>query len=343
MEMKQVIVTGGAGYIGSHTVVELHHAGFTPVILDNFINSDADVLKGIEEIIGYPPSFFEVDCTSIIQLREAFEKITAQGVVEGIIHFAAFKAVGESTEQPLKYYQNNLGSTTAILQVMQEHSIKNFVFSSSCTVYGQPNVIPVDESAPILEAESPYGFTKQACERMIMDVNGSAQPLNAILLRYFNPIGAHPSAAIGELPIGHPNNLIPYLTQAVAKLREPLTVFGADYDTPDGTCIRDYIHVIDLAKAHVAGLHWLSSQTEACEVFNLGTGNGTSVLEIIEAFERANGIAVPYKLGSRRPGDVTAIYADVTKAKNLLDWSCQFTIEDALRDAWRWQQKLGAA
>lgn len=343
MEKERVLVTGGAGYIGSHTVVELSRAGFEPVILDNFINSHSSAVDGMQRILGYRPTVVEMDCGDASALEHVFESATGGGrTVAGVIHFAAFKAVGESTQHPLKYYRNNLGSTVALLEAMAAFGIPNLVFSSSCTVYGQPTSIPVDEQAPMLEAESPYGYTKQACERIIRDTHASGQSLNTALLRYFNPIGAHPSSEIGELPLGHPNNLIPYLTQATAGLRDPLTVFGDDYPTPDGTCIRDYIHVVDLACAHVSALRWLMNQQNACEIFNLGTGQGHSVLDVIHTFERANGIAVPHQIGPRRPGDVTAIFADAGKAEAMLGWKCERSLEEALRDAWNWERKLAS-
>ncbi len=341
MKKPCVVVTGGAGYIGSHTVVELSLAGFHPVILDNFSNSNRSALDGIERILGSRPEAMQVDCRSHQELSAAFDSIAEQHTISGVIHFAAFKAVGESTKLPLKYYDNNVGSTSTLLQTMAEFGVENLVFSSSCTVYGQPEVIPVDEGAPILEAESPYGYTKQACERIIRDVHASDQPLNAALLRYFNPIGAHPSSHIGELPLGHPNNLIPFLTQATAGLRDPLTVFGDDYPTDDGTCVRDYIHVVDLAKAHVAALQWLDARSFACESFNLGTGHGNSVLEVIHSFQRVNGVDVPHVMGPRREGDITAIYADPAKARSAFGWSCEHSLDDALRDAWNWQLALG--
>lgn len=340
MNKPCVVVTGGAGYIGSHTVVELSLAGFHPIILDDFSNSNRSVLDGIERILGTRPETMEVDCRSHKALSAAFQSITARHAISGVIHFAAYKAVGESTKHPLKYYTNNVGSTSELLQTMGEFGVANLVFSSSCTVYGQPDSIPVDEKAPISVAESPYGYTKQVCERIIRDVHASNQPLNTALLRYFNPIGAHPSSHIGELPLGHPNNLIPFLTQATAGLRDPLTVFGDDYPTEDGTCIRDYIHVVDLAKAHVAALNWLASRSEACEAFNLGTGQGNSVLEVIHSFERVNGVEVPHRIGPRRDGDITAIFADPAKAGTAFDWSCEKSLDDALRDAWNWQRAL---
>lgn len=337
---KRVVVTGGAGYIGSHTVVELVKAGYTPVILDDFSNSTKEVLSGLKAILGFEPALEEVDCSSRTELLQAFDRIAAEGTIDGIIHFAAFKAVGESTQRPLKYYANNIASTVHILEASETHNVSNLVFSSSCTVYGQPDTIPVDEEAPVKGAESPYGYTKQVCERIITDFVASGSPLKAALLRYFNPIGAHPSSHIGELPLGHPNNLVPYLTQAAAKLRDPLTVFGSDYPTPDGTCIRDYIHVMDLANAHVSALHWLSEQENACEAFNLGTGHGNSVLEVIQAFEQATGVPVPHNIGARRPGDITAIFAEASKARHELSWTCKYSLEDALRDAWNWQCTL---
>lgn len=293
MKSQQVIVTGGAGYIGSHTVVELAGAGFEPIIVDNFSNSHPRVLDGLERILNRKIQLFDVDCCDESALNGVFESCLKCGNIAGVIHFAAFKAVGESTAEPLKYFSNNIGSTAALLATMHRHGVGSFVFSSSCTVYGQPEQIPVDETAPFLPAESPYGYTKQACERLISDAHSANAALNVTLLRYFNPIGAHPSGDIGELPLGHPNNLIPFLTQATAGLRDPLTVFGNDYPTPDGTCVRDYIHVIDLARAHVAALNWLKDQNHAYEALNLGTGNGSSVLQVIEAFESANGISVP--------------------------------------------------
>lgn len=340
MAKRFVIVTGGAGYIGSHTAVTLHEAGFTPVIIDNFSNSKPEVLEGIAKIIGEIPEFHEVDCRSQSVMTDIFQSYAAQGEVIGVIHFAAYKAVGESVKKPLEYFENNIGSTVALLGAMNASGISNLIFSSSCTVYGQPRKIPVNENAPILTAESPYGFTKQACERLIKDACKSNASLSACLLRYFNPIGAHPSALIGELPLGHPSNLIPYLTQAAAGLREPLTVFGNDYPTDDGTCVRDYIHVLDLAAAHVAALQWLEENDASCEAFNLGTGQGKSVSEVIQAFEDANGIVVPYIYGPRRSGDVTAIFADAAKAQRELGWKCERSLEDSLRDAWRWQKKL---
>lgn len=335
----KILVTGGAGYIGSHTVVELHEAGYEPVIIDNYSNSSPEVIGQIEKIIGAPVKTHEGDCRSEADLRRVFE---AEGNIAGVIHFAAYKAVGESVEEPLKYFDNNVGSMIALMNVMQELNIKPLVFSSSCTVYGQPDQLPVDELAPTKTAESPYGYTKQVCEQIIADMIRGEKPLKAVTLRYFNPIGAHPSALIGELPIGRPNNLLPFITQTAAGIRDALTVFGSDYNTPDGTCIRDYIHVVDLAKAHVKALGWLMEQGSDSmnEVFNLGQGRGDSVLEVVEAFERINSLKLNYRMGPRRSGDVEQIFANADKANKLLNWKCELGIDDAVADAWRWQQTL---
>lgn len=337
MSNGKVLVTGGAGFIGSHTVVELVAAGYRPVIVDNLANSDRKVLAGIAALVGYEVPFYEVDCTDAVALDAVFQQ---EAPFAGIIHFAAFKAVGESVERPTAYFLNNIGSTAVLIEAMAAHPSGRLVFSSSCTVYGEPTSIPVDESAPIRPAESPYGYTKQACERLIGDQVAAAPGFRATLLRYFNPIGAHPSARIGELPIGRPNNLIPFLTQAVAGLREPLTVFGDDYPTPDGTCIRDYIHVVDLARAHVAALAAPDGE-ERLSVYNLGTGAGASVKEVVAAFEEATGRAVPHRMGPRRAGDVVAIFADAQKAERELGWRTERSLKEALADAWRWQEQLG--
>ena len=336
MSKGKVLVTGGAGFIGSHTVVELAAAGYEPVIADNLVNSDRKVLVGIAQLVGREVPFYEADCTDARALHEVF---AAEAPFVGVIHFAAFKAVGESVERPAAYFLNNIGSTATLLEAMAAFDSGPLVFSSSCTVYGEPATIPVDESAPIRPAESPYGFTKQACERLIADQVTAVDGFRATLLRYFNPIGAHPSALIGELPIGRPNNLIPFLTQAVAGLREPLTVFGDDYPTPDGTCIRDYIHVVDLAKAHVAALG-AAEGGDRLAVYNLGTGEGASVKEVVAAFEEATGKEVPHKMGPRRAGDVVAIYADAGKAARELGWRTERSLQEALADAWRWQEAL---
>ena len=342
MKKPCVVVTGGAGYIGSHTVVELSLAGFHPVILDNFSNSNRSALDGIERILGSRPEAMQVDCRSHQELSAAFDSIAEQHTISGVIHFAAFKAVGESTKLPLKYYDNNVGSTSTLLQTMAEFDVENLVFSSSCTVYGQPEVIPVDEGAPILEAESPYGYTKQACERIIRDVHASDQPLNAALLRYFNPIGAHESGQIGEFPTGIPNNLMPYITQTAAGVREKLMVFGNDYPTEDGTPIRDYIHVVDLAEAHLKALQRLldPTSTQPLEVFNLGTGKGFSVLEMIIAFEAVSGSPLNYEITERRPGDVPEMFASTALAKQVLNWEATRGLQEMIQSSWTWEQNL---
>lgn len=332
-----VIVTGGMGYIGSHTCVELINSEYDVVILDNLSNSEETVLDSIEEITGRRPKFFNVDIDNAEQLKTVFGEIGKEA--ESVIHFAAKKAVGESVQQPLEYYRNNLNSLLNILIEMNTYAIPNLVFSSSCTVYGQPDVCPVTEKTPRKEAESPYGNTKTMCEDIIRDTS-KAQSLNAIALRYFNPIGAHPSAKIGELPLGIPNNLVPYITQTAAGIREELTIFGNDYPTKDGTCVRDYIHVVDLAKAHVKALERLQSSTQrsSYETLNVGTGNGVSVLEIISAFESATGVKVNYKIGPRRNGDITEIFADTKNANKALNWKTELSLEEALSSSWNWEQ-----
>jgi len=309
---KKVIVTGGAGFIGSHTVVELAGAGYEPVIVDDLRNSEERALRGIARILGRAPNMHRIDCNDLDAMRAMLKQ---EGEVLGAIHFAADKAVGESVSDPAKYYRNNIGSLAVLLGLMREHDAHQLVFSSSCTVYGEPASLPVDESAPDSNATSPYGFTKVACERLVREQCAAVPSLKAVLLRYFNPIGAHPSGHIGELPRGVPNNLVPYVAQTAAGLRDKLRVNGADYDTVDGTCIRDYIHVVDLAKAHVRALQWMSErQAPLCEVFNLGTGAGNSVLEVVKTFEQVNGITVPYELGPRRAGDVVSVYADTRRS-----------------------------
>ena len=338
--MKKILVTGGAGYIGSHTVVELINAGFDPVIIDNFSNSERRIIDGIEKITGGKINFYEGDCNNLQFVKDVLAK---EGNVSGVIHFAAYKAVGESVAQPLKYYQNNVGSLLTILEVMKHYQVSNIVFSSSCTVYGEPEVLPVTEDSPFQIPKSPYGNTKQICEEIIKDISkGRDDKINSIALRYFNPIGAHPSANIGELPLGAPNNLIPFVTQTAAGLRDELTVFGDDYNTKDGTCIRDYIHVVDLAKAHVQAIKYLndSDQLNLYEAFNIGTGSGNSVLEIINTFEKVSGINLKYKIGERRGGDVKQVFGDVSKSRALMGWQATLTVTDALSDAWRWQNKL---
>ena len=338
--MKQkILVTGGTGYIGSHTTVYLQQAGYEVVIIDNLSNSNIEVLDGIEAISGVRPVFVQGDCTDIATLRKLF---TENPGIKGIINFAASKAVGESVHKPILYYRNNLGTLLNLLECMPEFGVEGIVFSSSCTVYGEPDVNPIDESAPIKPATSPYGNTKQISEEIIRDVIISGAPIKSILLRYFNPIGAHPSALIGELPIGVPQNLVPYISQTAAGIRKELTVFGDDYNTPDGSCIRDFIDVNDLAKAHVIAMERMLSKdnTDQLEVFNLGTGNGLSVLELINAFETATGVKVPYKIGARREGDIEKIWADPKKANEVLGWKAETPINETMANTWRWQCKL---
>jgi UDP-glucose 4-epimerase len=337
--MKKILVTGGAGFIGSHTVVELINTGYEPVIIDNFSTSEPSVMKGIKEITGKDIKLYKEDCRNKEKLSQIFN---AEKNISGVIHFAAYKAVGESSLNPLKYYTNNLESLTSILQVMKEYKVNNLVFSSSCTVYGQPEKLPVTEGSPTLRPESPYGNTKIISEDIIKETVKTSPGLKAMSLRYFNPIGAHPSSLIGELPIGKPSNLVPYITQTGAGIQECLTVFGKDYNTPDGTCIRDYIHVVDLALAHIKALDYLfrAKDESQYKVLNIGIGKGVSVLEIIKAFEKISGLKLNYKLGDRRPGDVESIYAEVKLANEMLGWETALTMEDAVRDAWNWQKKL---
>lgn len=336
---KQILVAGGTGYIGSHTTVELQNNGFEVIIADNLSNSKIEVLDGIEAITGIRPIFEKVNL-SVIEETEAFFKKYSK--VQAIIHFAANKAVGESVAKPLMYYRNNLNSLMNILEAMKEHKIPNLVFSSSCTVYGQPDKLPVTESTPRKEAESPYGNTKSISEDIIRDTVKAHPELKGIALRYFNPIGAHPSSKIGELPLGVPNNLIPFITQTVAGIRPELSVFGDDYSTPDGSCIRDYINVVDLAKAHVVAIERLlkNKNDSNYEYFNVGTGQGISVLEIIEGFERSTGKKVPHKIVARRPGDVEQIYADTSFANKTLGWKSESSLDDTLLSAWKWQENL---
>ncbi len=337
--MKKVLVTGGAGYIGSHTVVELCNDDFIPVIVDNFSNTDDRILDGLQELLGYSPVLYRVDCTDYERLKVVF----ASELPDAVIHFAAYKAVGESTEHPLKYYANNLDSLIVVLRLMEEFKVNDLVFSSSCTVYGQPDQLPVDEFCPPQTATSPYGFSKQVCERIILDACAARPALKCALLRYFNPIGAHPSALIGELPFGIPNNLVPYITQTAIGIRSQLTIHGSDYSTPDGTCIRDYIHVCDLASAHVKALQWLENQPAGCEAFNLGQGLGNSVKEVVDTFVRVNQTALPVVMGPRRQGDVEQVWADVSKANSHLHWKTERTLEQALKEAWKWEKRLQKA
>jgi UDP-glucose 4-epimerase len=337
--MAKILVTGGAGYIGSHTVVELQKVGYDVVIVDNLSNSNIDVLNGIEKITGIRPSFENIDCVDYVSMDRMFEKYKD---IEAIIHFAASKAVGESVEKPLLYYRNNLVSLINLLQLMPIHKVKNIVFSSSCTVYGQPDILPVTENAPIKVALSPYGNTKQIGEEIIRDTIHANPCYQSIILRYFNPIGAHASAEIGELPLGVPNNLLPFVTQTAIGIRKQLSVFGDDYNTPDGSCIRDYIHVVDLAKAHVIAVQrMLNEKTKSrVETFNLGTGRGLSVLEILDTFEKVNNIKVPYKIVDRREGDIEKVWADPAYANNELGWTATETVEETLRSAWAWELNL---
>jgi len=334
----KILVTGGLGFIGSHTVVELQNEGFEVVVIDDLSNSSIEVLDGITAITGKKPEFEKIDLRDKHAVQNFFKK--HEGVL-GVIHFAASKAVGESVKNPLLYYENNLGSLVYILQELQKKDSANFIFSSSCTVYGQAETMPISEESPIQPALSPYGNTKQIGEEIIRDVVNVSN-IKAILLRYFNPVGAHPSANIGELPLGVPQNLIPFITQTAIGLREELSVFGDDYPTPDGTCVRDYIHVVDLAKAHVTALKRLAENknSDKIEVFNLGTGKGKSVLEVIHAFEAASGKKLNYKIVPKREGDITEAYADTTKANDVLGWKAELSLEDALASAWKWEQKV---
>ena len=336
---KKILVTGGTGFIGSHTTVELQNAGYEVIIVDNLSNSNIDVLDGIEKISGIRPVFVQIDCAD----KAALEKVISdKSGISGIIHFAASKAVGESVQKPLLYYRNNIVSLLNLLELMPQYNIKGLVFSSSCTVYGQPDILPVTEDAPIKPALSPYGNTKQINEEIIRDTIHAGAPFKSIMLRYFNPIGAHPSAEIGELPIGIPQNLVPFLTQAAAGIRQELSVYGNDYDTPDGSCIRDYINVVDLAKAHVVAIDRMLNDKsgENLEIFNLGTGNGVSVLELINTFEKATGVKVPHKIVGRREGDIEKVWANPRHANEVLGWKAQESLEDTLNSAWRWQKKL---
>lgn len=339
MKKTRILVTGGTGYIGSHTCVELINAGYDVVIIDDLSNSKREVLDGIEAISGVRPAFVVGDCTDINTLSALFAEYPD---IKGIINFAASKAVGESMHKPLLYYRNNLNTLINLLSLMGPNGVKGIVFSSSCTVYGEPEQNPVTEATPRKDATSPYGNTKKISEDIIRDTVAAGAPFKAILLRYFNPVGAHPSALIGELPNGVPQNLIPYLTQTAIGVREVLSVFGNDYPTPDGTCIRDYIDVVDLAKAHVVAVQRLVEDKceEPVEVFNLGTGSGVSVLELINTFEKATGVPVPHKFAPRREGDIIQVWADPTKANKVLGWKAETPLADTMLSAWRWQQHL---
>lgn len=339
--MKQtILVTGGTGFIGSHTTVELQQAGYNVVIIDNLSNSNTDVLDGIEQITGIRPAFEKVDCCDKAALEQVFTKYAD---IKGIIHFAASKAVGESVEKPLMYYRNNIDSLLNLLELMPQFGVKGIIFSSSCTVYGQPSkeYLPVTEDAPIQKALSPYGNTKQINEEIIQDYIHSGANVKSIILRYFNPIGAHPSALIGELPNGVPMNLIPFVTQTAMGIRNELRIFGNDYDTSDGTCIRDYIYVVDLAKAHVKAMaRVLDMDTEPIEIFNVGTGRGVTTYEVVEKFEKATGVKVNWTYAPRREGDIEKVWANPDKANNVLGWKAEANLEDVLKTAWDWQVKL---
>ncbi len=340
MKTQKVLVTGGAGYIGAHTAVELVSAGMEPILVDDLSRSSMSLVKGLEKIVGRKITFYKVDCKDPVQLKSVFQK---HPDLSSVIHFAAFKSVGESVEQPLSYYENNIGSLLTLLEVMREFSVNRLIFSSSCTVYGQPDIIPVTEEAPFKKAESAYGATKQMCERILEDETKADKHLRVVSLRYFNPIGAHPSGLIGELPIGTPNNLVPYITQAAIGRRDKLTVFGDDYQTPDGSCLRDFIHIVDLAQAHVQALQLIDDIPNRCEAINVGSGMPVSVLELVKAFIKVTGIPLKYSIGPRREGDIEKVYADPAKSNQLLRWNTKLSIEGALRDAWNWEQKLNHA
>jgi UDP-glucose 4-epimerase len=336
---KKILVTGGTGYIGSHTVVVLQEAGYEVLIIDNLSNSSIDVIEGITRITGIRPVFEKVDCTDMDGMRAFFEKYPG---IDGIIHFAASKSVNESVRKPLLYYRNNIVSLLNILELMPEFNVKGLVFSSSCTVYGEPDKNPIDEDAPIKPATSPYGNTKQINEEIIRDYIHSGAPIKSIILRYFNPIGAHPSAEIGELPLGEPQNLVPYITQTAIGIRPYLKVFGNDYNTPDGTCIRDFIDVMDLSRAHLVAMDRIleDKSDEKMEIFNLGTGRGVSVLELIRVFEKVTGKPLNYKIVGRREGDIEQIWANPEKANKVLGWKAETPLEETLASAWKWQLKL---
>lgn len=340
MAKQTILVTGGTGFIGSHTTVELQQAGYDVVIVDNLSNSKIEVLDGIEKITGIRPAFEQVDLQDKAATKAVFDKYPQ---IEGIIHFAASKAVGESVEKPLLYYRNNITSLINLLELMPEYKVKGIIFSSSCTVYGQPSEenLPVTEQAPIQKALSPYGNTKQINEEIIQDYIHSGAPIKSIILRYFNPIGAHPSALIGELPLGVPMNLIPFVTQTAIGVRKQLKIFGNDYNTPDGTCIRDYIYVVDLAKAHVAAMtRVLEGDGDNIEYFNIGTGRGLSTLEVVEGFEKATGVKLNWEFAPRREGDIEKVWGNVDHANKVLGWKAETPVEDVLRSAWKWQEKL---
>ncbi|MBT5506513.1 MAG: UDP-glucose 4-epimerase GalE [Flammeovirgaceae bacterium] len=335
---KRILITGGTGYIGSHTAVELIHQGYEVVIVDDLSNSEYRTIESIEKITGTKPGFYQFD----LRNSPSLEKLFKDNKFDGIIHFAAKKAVGESVEKPLLYYDVNLNSMLNLLKLMELYKVSNLVFSSSCTVYGQPSRLPVTEDTPFASAESPYGHTKQIGEDILNHTTRTNGSLQALSLRYFNPVGAHPSALIGELPIGMPANLVPFITQTVAGLRSKLKVYGNDYNTSDGTAVRDYIHVVDLAKAHVRAIERMLNheQKKSYEYFNIGTGKGSSVLEVIQTFEKINHTKVPYEIVDRRAGDIVKIYADTTRANNELNWKAQLNLDDMMKSAWKWQKTL---
>ncbi len=337
--MIRVLVTGGTGYIGSHTVVELQKTGYEVIILDNLSNSSVDTIAGIERITGIRPHFENLDCQDYVGLDHLFSKYEK---IKAIIHFAASKAVGESVQKPVLYYRNNVNGLMNILDLMPVHDIQKILFSSSCTVYGQPDILPVDETAPTKPATSPYGNTKQIGEEIIRDVINSGTPMQSIILRYFNPIGAHPSAEIGELPLGIPSNLVPFITQTAIGLRKELKIYGNNYNTLDGSCIRDFINVVDLAKAHVTALERMinEKQDEPLEYFNIGTGKGISVLELVNIFQKVTGIKLPYKIIGRREGDIEQVWANPERANKILGWKSETSIEDTLMSAWNWELHL---
>ncbi len=336
----KILVTGGTGYIGSHTTAELLKKGYDVVVVDNLNNSEEWILDRIEQVAGSRPYFSEIDCCNLSDLKKLF---LLHSDIKAVIHFAAHKAVGESVSNPLGYYKNNLLSLVNILECMQETKVANIVFSSSCTVYGEPQYLPVDENHPVQKATSPYGNTKQICEQILQDAVASSN-LKGIALRYFNPVGAHETALLGELPRGVPNNLVPFITQTAIGKRKELSIYGNDYDTPDGTCIRDYIHVVDLADAHVVAIERLlkNNNKTAYEVFNIGTGTGNSVLEAVNAFEKVSGQKLNYKFVPRRDGDITKVYADTTLANNELGWKAKHTLEEALASSWKWEKQLSS-
>ena len=332
----KILITGGAGYIGSHTAINLLKAGYEPIIVDNYCNSEEWILDQLHTLTGEKIKNYKADCNDIEKLDTIFKNEQFGGV----IHFAALKAVGTSVLEPLNYYKNNIGSLLSIIELMAKHSVPNLVFSSSCTVYGEADYLPVNEQHPIKTAESPYGCTKQMCEQIINDCLKSNKLNSAVTLRYFNPVGAHPSGLIGELPLGTPNNLVPFITQTAAGIRSELTIFGNDYNTKDGTCVRDYIHVVDLAEAHVKALDYLGDNKPSVSL-NIGTGRGSTVLETVKAFENANNLKLNYKIGAKREGDIEQIYAETSLSEKTLNWKTKHSLEDAMRDAWNWQKYLG--